>query len=155
MYSGMACLPGTRDVPISMHCAGSPAPATCRHCQGVPGCAHLHPLVCRKPFRPFNRGKRCSTAHKQTGGLKSPVVAKAYSLTEPEPYLVSDELVYLSLNWWPVTVSQQTVVTQDQEYDHVSNAAYWATRPVLVSKRTLEIGVCCCCWCKYLSAQGQ
>ena len=31
-------------------------------------------------------------------------------------------------------------VMQDQEYNHESNAAYWATRPVLVTKRTLEIG---------------
>ena len=32
-------------------------------------------------------------------------------------------------------------VNQDQEYNHERNAAYWATRPVLVTKRSLEIGM--------------
>lgn len=40
--------------------------------------------------------------------------AKVASFAEPEPYL-------------------------DQEYSHESNAAYWTTRPVLVTKRTIEI----------------
>lgn len=35
-------------------------------------------------------------------------------------------------------------VLKDQEYNHMSNAAYWTTRPVLVTKRTIEIGNCCC-----------
>ena len=40
-------------------------------------------------------------------------------------------------------VRQQVLAIQDTEYNHASNAAYWETRPVLVTKRTLEIGMRC------------
>lgn len=97
-----------------MCCAGHSPHSACKQCTTTLPYVHLHPLVCRKPFRRYGSNSRCSSGRKTPRALRTPVKAKVASFAEPEPYL-------------------------DQEYSHESNAAYWTTRPVLVTKRTIEI----------------
>jgi hypothetical protein len=69
----------------SMRCAGhSPLSA----CTTILPCGHLHPLVCRKPFRRHGCKSRCSSGRKTSRALRTPVKAKVASFAEPEPYLV-------------------------------------------------------------------
>ncbi|KAL3153782.1 hypothetical protein ABBQ32_013367 [Trebouxia sp. C0010 RCD-2024] len=104
-----------------MDCACSPEPAACAQRPALPNLVHLHPLVCRRPFRQIASGRQRRTARRTCRGFRSSVIARTSSFTVPEPYL-------------------------DQEYNHVSNSAYWATRPVLVTRRTLEIGFALSQW---------
>jgi len=88
----------------SMHCAGHSPLSACKQCTTLSPCVHLHPLVCRKPFRRYGCGSRCSSGRKTSRALRTPVKAKVASFAQPEPYLVRAKLVDLRFCNWPAGV---------------------------------------------------
>ncbi len=88
----------------SMRCAGQSPLSACKQCTTILPCVHLHPLVCRKPFRRYGCNSRRSSGRKTSRALRTPVKARVASFAEPEPYLVRAKLVDLRICKWSAGV---------------------------------------------------